>query len=290
MHGKTLPAAVIAAALAAAPAAAQDLAPATERLATFAVVEKTSCSGNNAAFVAGLIGVGAAFVGDLVTGYVGRKLEARKAGLTGSFLANGVADLQVTGRDGAWCLAIARGTFTQGQLIGLRELQQRGQSARAAMQAAQPDFYLEADLTAVDSGTVAGTYQWLLEPHKLDYRATSASTKGKGHKHLTVAIAFSGTTPASGTLPADDKAVAVFRHDFGRLRWGRSYNEPMLHGTASAQQFAGRDKLNVSALVTESEKAGPALEALISAYNDNKDALTGLIEKTIKDTLGAGGE
>jgi hypothetical protein len=268
----------------AAPAQAQaqprELREATSRVATLVFVDRRPCVQQEV--FAPLVALAAGFIGDLVTSYISQRLEARRAGLTGSWVANGVVELapdsnlETNGR----CLVVARGRYNGADLT------------REAIRGMNPDFYLEAQLNAVrvtpDPPAGQPNRIWTLAPVRVDYRLPGTRTRGRGEKHVSVVIAFSGTTPATGTVPADNQAIAVFRHNFGRLAWRSSYSGNILQGTASSQRFTAPGQVNVTALVTESEDQGPAEAAFVSAFNSNKDALSTLIENTIKDALGQG--
>lgn len=268
----------------AAPALAQSVpADAASRVGTLAIVTNGRCSSaTEAGFLVPLIGAAAGIFGDFLTGWASRKLEAHRDGKSASWVASGVANLAAgAGRD--LCLAVGRTTMTPTLFAT-----PAGEIAvtRARLRNSSPDFYYEADLR---STAVAGSpgFAWTLAPHLIHYRATSAPSGGKV-KHTSVVVALSNTTPPAGTVPADSAAIGVFRHDFGKLDVGRTYKRPLLVGTDSAATFTPTAAVNITALVTESEKAGPALEAFIGAFNSNKDALSKVIEDAVKGALGGG--
>lgn len=114
----------------------------------------------------------------------------------------------------------------------------------------------------------------LLAPVYLRYADTSAGRRGSGWKNVTVVVAFAKQTPpADSTAPAPDAPI-VYRFDLGRIEIGRIYAEPLLRGAGSVQLFPDVDGLNAAALVTESERSGPALDALVKAFDANAKGLS----------------
>lgn len=212
---------------------------------------------------AGLIAVAAGFASKFLVGWVKEKLEARKAGLTGQFVAGGVVDKDPVGTS---CLRLYRGP------IGTAGIPTDNTAAQSA------DFLLDADV--VVSGTV-----WKLVPARLVYRNSSAKTKTPT-KHVSVVIALTESRPADATKIDAEKPLAVFRHDFGELKLSSEYRGGTLTGTASAASVGKHSALNVTAIVTESAEPGPAMTALLGAFSESEDALTATLTETIKKALG----
>lgn len=151
-----------------------------------------------------------------------------------------------------------------------------------------PAFYME--LSVNDKKSKDNDKKALeLEPVYLSYAASSAKTLGSARKHVSVVIAMSDAAPkVSGELE-EEKAFAVFRHDFGRLDIGKSYNVDTLKGTTASQppsEKFNQEVFNISALVTESEGPSIARQALIDAFNNKKGDLQSALEQAIKNAFG----
>ena len=78
---------------------------------------------------------------------------------------------------------------------------------------------------------------------------------------MSVVIAIAEKQPKSAEK-IDVDAVAVYRHNLGRLEIGKHYGADRLAGTAAAQTISGSPGPMISALVTESENPSIALRAL----------------------------
>jgi len=81
---------------------------------------------------------------------------------------------------------------------------------------------------------------------------------------VSVVIAIAEKQPKSAEK-IDVDAVAVYRHNLGRLEIGKHYGADRLAGTAAAQTISGSPGPMISALVTESENPSIALRALETA-------------------------
>jgi hypothetical protein len=123
--------------------------------------------------------------------------------------------------------------------------------------------------------------KWLLSVVDVHYGATSAGRPGSGWKNVTAAVAFSARAGNQSATALDDGATAVYRFDLGRLKIGRNYGPNLLVGARGVQAFDYGGALNVTALVTESEQAGPALVALATAFTDNKESISDALKKTL---------
>lgn len=214
--------------------------------------------------VAPILGVVASIAAKALVGWAGDRLEARKEGLTGQFVASGVITPPTAG---SACLRLYRGPIGQ---TGVPE------GADADPVAA---FLFEADVT------IDGNKVWVVEPKHVVYRASSARQATKT-KHVSVVIALTETAPADPTKPDEGRPVAVFRHDLGALKLRASYSGKTLAGTAASAAVSQTQPLNVTALVTESAEAGPVLTALIGAFNDNKDKLTEALTDIVEGAVG----
>jgi hypothetical protein len=93
--------------------------------------------------------------------------------------------------------------------------------------------------------------------------------------------------------PTDEKSIALYRFDLGRLEIGKSYEHsaaaPLLTGTASQQSISadtpGGIPFNVLAIVIESEEPGLVLEALSTAYGSKKGDLENAITDILKEAI-----
>lgn len=255
--------------------------------------------GQRAAAALPLIG----FAVDALFGAIGKAIEKRKKELNGQFLATGTlpgagsagAGGTAAAIDDLGCLVVLRGAFGSGGTGTFRVNNENGSEIPLDQLglATSPEFYLEL---AVEKAAqepkgdgVAAPVTVMLSPVALRYAVTSARRIGSGEKTVTVAIAMGKKAVKSGEQ-AEKEALAVFRHNLGRLRVGRGYWDPesddLLQGTASLQTLApdALSSLNLAAIVTESEEPGIALEALSEAFAGNKDALA----NALKEALGAG--
>jgi hypothetical protein len=153
-----------------------------------------------------------------------------------------------------------------------------------------PAFYLEAE------AKLEGT-SLLLQPRYVRYAQSSARREGSGMKHVGVVIALTEAVLKPDAELADDKAIALYRFDLGRLEIGRSYEheekKPLLTGTAAQQTVplpngeAGRVPFNLLAIVTETEQPGLLLEALSTAYGSKKGDLEKALTEVIKNAFPA---
>ena len=103
-------------------------------------------------------------------------------------------------------------------------------------------------------------------------------------------LVFSDASQKKADEINEDKAFAIFRHDFGRLEIGKRYEGPLLNGTASSAVLAteAQDKtgFNISALISESESPGIALQVLSETFASKKGDLQKALEDTIKKAIG----
>ena len=87
----------------------------------------------------------------------------------------------------------------------------------------------------------------------------------------------------------EDTAPAVLLHNLGRLEIGKFYEgEAILSGTSSSQEIKSFPEapFNISVLVSESEDASIALQALTEAFNANKGDVETALKDLIKDAIG----
>lgn len=249
-------------------APAQSVADQAVRKGQAVIVMDGECA-RNGVELAPIIAVGASFAAKFLVGWVGNALEARKAGLTGQFVAGGVIEKDPVD---AACLRIYRGP------IGKTGVPRGPEAIDSA------DFLLDADIKVA-----ADTKVWTVAPVRLVYRASSART-ASATKHVSVVIALTESRPADGAKPDAGQPIAIFRHDFGELKLRSAYAGGTLEGTGSASAVGDHKALNVTALVTESAEAGPALTALLGAFTQSKDKLTDALTDVIKGAAGGEGK
>lgn len=227
------------------------------------------------ALVETLIGFGAQFL----VNFGSHAIENYQNGLNGQFAGGGVVDAAHAGD--IHCLIIAHGLIGAGgaNVAGGRSPLSGADLERLHL-ADVPGFYMEARLTRQGERVV-------IEPVFLSYAQTAARHRGSGRKHVSLIVAVDEHVATPAADSGDDDFDALFRFDLGQLEIGRHYDASALAGLAASQQlpatsFGGS---NISALVTESEEPGPALQALSETYAAKKDALQTAIEDAVTHAL-----
>lgn len=248
-----------------------------------AVYVSRACPSDSTEEAAALLGLVASFAADFAIGYISKSLDEAKKGLDGQFMAVGVPD-EVLDLSKPWCLVVVSGIFgTNSSAV------KGGPSFMTASLLNKlglvdiPSFYLEAKLEPDGNALV-------VKPFFLNYAASSARNPGSGKKNVTAVIGMFDTVPAKPKDVDTADSLAVFRHQFGRLEIGKSYDETLLKGTAASQPkpaSAPSRKVNIVALVTESEEPGLALQALTATFESKKGDLQKLIEDALKRALGS---
>ena len=233
------------------------------------------------AALAPLVGVAVDFAVDFAVSAIKQSLDQAKKNLTGTFLANGLVDDRIL--DGERCLVISRG------LRGLLLENVAETSGRMSKQmlgplgfADYPAFYLELK-TAYNPASKSLT----LTPVYLAYPESSALSAGSGKKNVTIGIAMHTKSGKAGEDP-EKGALAVFRHNLGRIEIGTEMSElaqpGIFTGAAAAHTIGDKIGGNFVALVTEAEDPGIALNALSEAFGDGKP-LGDALKKLIKDSV-----
>jgi len=214
---------------------------------------------------------------------INKSIEEYKKGLSNVFPAGGNAYTD-SNADKIKCIVIARGQI--GQFDGGRKLENDDKLSKTYGQLGfrdYPSFYLELKVDFKDGRA-------LLTPQYLSYAASSARSKGSGMKHVSLVLAFSDISQKKPNEIAEDKAFAIFRHDFGRLKIGKRYDSRLLKGTAASAFLTPEDLwkkgFNISAVVTESEDPGLALQVLSEGFVNKKGDLQKAMEDTIKKAIG----
>jgi hypothetical protein len=293
--------------------------PAAEREGTAVLIQAGNCENRalrheaGSAIAAAAIGIAVDFAISGVTALIRRQREGRNATWVASGDATGIRPDTAanvgpprTFNPTQYCLTIARGVFLEGRDEN-GDFQFRD----------QPVFLLRIDLTlaalpgdaqitntaivlrpAAPAANAAAapapppTPSLVLtaEPYELLYADTSTPVRGSGRKNVSVVVAFSPQTlqPASGAAATPDTSKAtVLRFDFGRLTAGRSYNRRLLSTVrAAAAMPINRDRAAITAVVSESEDSNIALDAFISAFESNSDALSTALKATIEEAVG----
>ncbi len=228
------------------------------------------------ALVETLIGFGAQFL----VNFGSHAIENYQNGLNGQFAGGGVVTADHP--ENIHCLIIAHGLIgTGGANVAPGRSPLSGADLARLHLADVPGFYMEAHLTRQGDRII-------IEPVFLSYAQTSALHRGSGRKHVSLVVAVDEHVATPAADSDDDDFDALFRFDFGQLEIGRHYPAATLSGLAASQQVpaASFGGANISALVTESEAPGPALQALSETYAARKDALQTAIEEAVTHALG----
>lgn len=250
-------------ALAAMAGSAAALPPATQRLGAVTTLTPGPClAPPDGAPEAGVVAAVAGIVVQAGVNWLGKTLEQQRDGLTGRFAAFGAQQLAVGQK--VHCLRVYRGAIGPNGAPGRDALPEKS-------------FELLADLDGTQN-------KFVLTPVRLHYGATSAR-RGSRTKNVSVVVALTaGAAPDSA--PDADKALALFRLNLGELEFGKQYGAGLLKDTAvGAPLPAGTSSFNTAVYVTESKDAGPALQALVSAFDTNKDKLSEALTEAVKKAL-----
>ncbi|MEP5758702.1 MAG: hypothetical protein ABJ327_05185 [Litoreibacter sp.] len=134
----------------------------------------------------------------------------------------------------------------------------------------QPAFYLELKSSVHNGARV-------LHLNNLQYAATSALSRGSGHKTVTVALGF-GAPKKSSNDPLT--GVEVYLFNLGQLKIGSTYLANPSQVAVSAETANGT--YNMVAKVSESQDPSVALDALATAFDSNKSALAGALKEALQ--------
>jgi hypothetical protein len=269
-------------------------ADAKERETTGATLAAGECArprgseGGGSAFIAPIVGMAV----DFAVTAAGAELKRRKEGRNAIWSAATGTDPLTFGSD--YCLNVFRAVITKSQGGKTYGVLPAGLFFKG-----EPAFLLQTDLAWGKLGADGKSAALKATPYQLRYAETAAPVRGKNRKDVSVVLAFSPQTlqPSGGaaTIPETKAAPAVMRLDFGRLDVGRSYDKGLL-GTVSAvaslpvasapPSFATAAQ-TITAVVSESENSTIALDALISAFDSNKDDLSAALKKTIEEAVGS---
>lgn len=250
-----------------------------------------------------LIAAGVAFAATFVVDSINTAIEEYKKGLSGSFVAAGISKIELSK---VVCIAIGRGLLTKPVKDSTNLYHQLGFKDN-------PAFYLElkvdestgdkptektqtASSPAVPQGDAnpgttgkKETRSVTLTPFYLSYADSAAKTAGSGKKHVGVAIAFSDTAQKKPEEIDEEKAFAVFRHDLGRLEIGMSYDKDLLKGTGASASLTEeaylKNTFNLSAIISDGEDPGIALEVLSKTFTDKKADLKKALEEAITNAI-----
>jgi hypothetical protein len=241
-----------------------------------------------------LVAVGAALaplIANLAVTVGENLLNAEKEGLSGQFVAGTASEGVYTeeGKLSFGCLIIIRGLFGAPNPSGISGDEEWTTTHLDRLSLADyPAFYLEAEVKLVGTSL-------MLQPRYIRYAQSSALREGSGMKHVGVVVALTEAVLASDAEPTDEKAIALYRFNLGRLEIGKSCKhsdtEPLLTGTAAQQMVPsaggqqGRVSFNVLAIVTETEQPGLLLDALSTAYGSKKGDLEKALTDIITDAL-----
>jgi hypothetical protein len=268
--------------------------PAVEREASVVHVRPGRCSEPPSAGVVGAVPIVAALIGvaaDFAVSAGSAWLRHQRDGRNATWVATGAGSaLQPTTVAQSFCLTIARGVLTEGP--GSNE------NFRPFDFRDEPAFFLRVDLTMEARSAAAGgganaapvAVALTARPYELRYAETAARVRGSARKNVSVVIAFSPQTlqPAAGAAATPDTAKAtVIRLDFGRLDVGRVYRQALLSDVNGVASFPAAGHTMMTAVVSESENASVALDAIISAVDDNSDDLSDALRSTIEQAVGA---
>lgn len=138
--------------------------------------------------------------------------------------------------------------------------------------AAPPAFYAEFSVTpgVTDDARV-------LTLNHVFYGATAARRQGSGQKSIVLNIVLG----AYDTEKANEAVTETYQLNLGRLEIGRYYGaDPAVRAISAAKVKPGSAMVSV---VTEAEKTSVAYDALVTAFEQNKDKLGGAIEQGLSN-------
>ena len=249
-----------------------------------------------------LIAAGISFAASYLVDSIKTAIEEYKKGLSGSFGAAGISNIKI---QEIACIAIGRGLLGTPKEIPtpdedmLRELYPKLGFKE------YPAFYLELAVESKlvkntevkESGSVTLTPDTevkesgsvTLTPVYLSYAQSIAREKGSGKKHVGVALAFSNNAQKKPEEINEEKAFAVFRHDLGRLEIKKRYDKNLLMGTGASASLTTeaykKNTFNISAVISDSEDPGLALEVLSTTFTDQKSNLKKALEESITNAI-----
>lgn len=123
-------------------------------------------------------------------------------------------------------------------------------------------------------------------PTSFDYGRTAARRHGSGRKHVVVLLGFTpdAILKTAAGAKGDEVIPGVLRLDLGTLRDGFNYTADMLPGARAIGTIGvpAGGKVNVTAIVVESEDEDLVLKALTDAFDSNK----GDLAKALKSAIG----
>lgn len=261
--------------------------PANSRLGSVIYVSDKLCPNDpdskakEFAFLAPVIAVGVSMAVTYLVEAVNKSIEEYKKGLTGSFTASGPSGHKA---NAIKCIIIARGQ------LGSRDRDNTTNDNDVLRTiypglgfGDYPSFYLELKVAK------QGEKALQLTPLYLSYAASIARNEGSGKKNVSMVLAFSDTSQKKADEINEDKAFAIFRHDFGRLEVGKRYHKSLLTGTSASSSITteslNKEGFNVSTLVTDSEDPGIALQVLSETFASKKGDLQKALEDTIKKAI-----
>ncbi len=224
-----------------------------------------------------------AFGADFAVKYIGKKIEERKADLSGQFLSTG--KLNSLGSDR--CVVVVRGNLQEPIKAKLGEHIKNAPYSNHEEKWLKdngwliyPEFYLLMQPNVEDD--IAS-----LMPYKLNYGNTSAKRAGKNKKNVSLALAMSFDSLLSEEEIGATDAKITFRHNFGELEIGHSYDKHQLTGTAAYSKLNTTDgPFLATGLVTESEEPSIALQAMSEAFESKKGDLQKSLESILAKIAG----
>ncbi|HEY0312924.1 MAG TPA: hypothetical protein VGC56_10570 [Allosphingosinicella sp.] len=282
--------------------------PAGEREATAIFVDSGTCASPRAPDAAGglvgaaLIGIGVDFAVSAASALLKRQRDGRNAVWAASAEASGIHPRPAPR---TFCLTLVRGVLADATAVDAR-------GASHPTFRGEPAFLFKVDLTldaltapaprpgahpagageaaaGADEGPAGAALH--ATPYELRYAETSAPVRGSGRKDVSVVLAFSPQTleATAGAAGVPDTAkAAVLRFNLGRLDVGRVYDKRLLGSSTAVTSLPRSAQTMVTAVVAESEGSSIALDALISAFDGNKDDLSKALKSTIQDAVSGG--
>lgn len=223
-------------------------------------------------------GIGIAI--DTAIGAISKSLANAQKARTGSWTASNSTDMIATGC-AKGSMTLKRGVFLSG----------------TEAPSLYPAFDLRATVTTEQS-KVSNYLIVTITPDELYYSDTSARSRGKGKKDVTLGLSISsvggaassanseGSKPADGKEPTDEKkaesepgTTKANILNLGKLEIGKKYTNL---GTSVSFSVPKGARHNVSVIVTESEDPSVVLDAFAAAFESNKSDLG----KALRDAIG----
>jgi hypothetical protein len=245
-----------------------------ENVAILAVVDK--CPSADTEQAAAALGPVIATAADFTINWISSYLENREKKLTGQFTARGLSKVSAL----SGCVIVGRGVFGpgwDGRTQAIDELTAPKLEALGFVDV--PAFYLELNAKLEDGYLT-------LTPYFLVYGASSAKRTPSGKKSVTVALSVSAGQHHEDSTDSAEQ-VAKIELDLGKLEIGRYYKEAVLKGVVARGRLKSPEgNVGLVALVTESEEAGIAEQAVAKAFEDNSNELSEALAEFLSGIAG----